>query len=332
MKWKVIRNNSDQVVTTYGRLSHYFNQNLGLGERAFTATKEDSECDYSEIYFDSIHIGLADISFNKKAVVKTICESEYTEMLFLLNGNWNRFVSVLDNTLDIQCNQHNIAFLTPSENTSLFSSMSNSIKVLKIHISPERFLRYLPTDNALFDRFKNSILNKRSCYLSPFYHRITPKMHFLISEIINCNRTGIMKRLFYESKVLELLILQLEQFNQVDTKGNHELSKQNLDRIYAVKEYLTKNMDQPTSLTKLANLFGTNEFTLKKGFKEVYGSSVFSFWNDLKMEQAKIMLLETDQLITEISSEFGYSNPRHFSTAFKRKFGFSPSETRKGKH
>ena len=80
----------------------------------------------------------------------------------------------------------------------------------------------------------------------------------------------------------------------------------------------------------MAQYVGTNEFTLKKGFKELFGTTVFNFWNDAKMAEAKKMLLNGSMNVSEVSDLVGYKNPRHFSAAFKRKYGMIPSTLKNG--
>ncbi|ULT23854.1 helix-turn-helix transcriptional regulator [Sphingobacterium sp. E70] len=88
-------------------------------------------------------------------------------------------------------------------------------------------------------------------------------------------------------------------------------------------------MDSNNTLVNLAHLVGTNEFTLKKGFKELFGTTVFGFWNDAKMEHAKKLILDKNMTIGEVSDAIGYKNQRHFSDAFRRKFGFPPSKLKR---
>ncbi|WP_131799195.1 helix-turn-helix transcriptional regulator, partial [Chryseobacterium contaminans] len=120
-------------------------------------------------------------------------------------------------------------------------------------------------------------------------------------------------------------LLQLEQLFKGKSSPS-SLLKKDEEKIYAVRDFIVNNLDQNCSLIDLAHQVGTNEFTLKKGFKELFGTTVFNFWNDSKMEQAKKMLLEGDLNINEISELVGYKNPRHFSTAFKRKYNLIPSK------
>jgi AraC-like DNA-binding protein len=161
--------------------------------------------------------------------------------------------------------------------------------------------------------------------LNPNNNRIS---HQLITEIIQCNRKGMFKKMFLEAKVIELLLLQFEQLGEAQSTGS-SLKRSDIDKIYAVREHIISNLDSTCSLINLALQVGTNEFTLKKGFKEIFGTTVFGFWNDVKMEQAKLMLTEQRMNVGEVSCHVGYKNQRHFSAAFKRKYGILPSELKK---
>ena len=95
-----------------------------------------------------------------------------------------------------------------------------------------------------------------------------------------------------------------------------------------MRDYLLSHLDTTCSLTDLAHRVGTNEFALKKGFRALFGTTVFGFWHDVKMEQARRLLIEEDRSISEVSDMVGYQNPRHFSSAFRKKFGVLPSRVR----
>ena len=121
-------------------------------------------------------------------------------------------------------------------------------------------------------------------------------------------------------------MLQLEQIADHTCHAPPGIKKHELEKLYAVREIISNHISESFSLTELAQQVGTNEFTLKKGFKELFGTTVFGYWNELKMEWAKQMLSEDGLTVTEVSEKIGYKNPQHFSTAFKRWYGFSPGE------
>ena len=79
----------------------------------------------------------------------------------------------------------------------------------------------------------------------------------------------------------------------------------------------------------MAHIAGINDFKLKNGFKQLYGTTVFGFLFEERMQQAMIMLTETETAIKEISISIGYKNLPNFTAAFKKRFGYPPSFVRK---
>ena len=65
---------------------------------------------------------------------------------------------------------------------------------------------------------------------------------------------------------------------------------------------------------------------LKEGFKQIYGDSVFNFLLDYKLEESRKLLLSSDQNVSEIALQMGYSTSSHFIAAFKKKFGTTPKQ------
>ena len=85
-------------------------------------------------------------------------------------------------------------------------------------------------------------------------------------------------------------------------------------------------MNNPPWLQELAKQVGLNIKKLKSGFKEYYGSPVFTFLLNYKMELAKTLLIEQQFNVNEIASKLGYSTSSHFIAAFKKKYGITPKQ------
>lgn len=82
-------------------------------------------------------------------------------------------------------------------------------------------------------------------------------------------------------------------------------------------------------LMPLSHKIGMNEFKLKKGYKQVFGTTIFGDFNKVRMEEAKNHLLGTDKSISDISLLAGYDDPPNFIRAFKHYFGLAPNQFRK---
>ncbi|HEO65085.1 MAG TPA: AraC family transcriptional regulator [Spirochaetes bacterium] len=153
---------------------------------------------------------------------------------------------------------------------------------------------------------------------------IHPSMSFILHQIHNCPYNGALKHIYLESKVLELLVLCIGQVSLSKRSGPAK-RHQDIDKIHYAKEILINHMDDPPSLLELSRLVGLNDFKLKKGFREVLGTTVFGYLREKRMEKAHMLLKRGNTSVTEVTFEVGYQNPGYFAAEFKKQFGIYPS-------
>lgn len=281
---------------------------------------------YREICFEGVHIGYGNAILRNQVTLGFESDLESIEMHFALKGSNSVTCNNFDHQVTFDTNQHNIIYANAV--SGLVQWNSKEFQLLEINMSPSFFKRFLPEDNKLFDQFRQALAHGRSHILTANHKPINHQMYQIIDDIISCERKGLFKKIFLEAKILELLLLQFEQIETAST-ADYSLKKADIDKIYAVRSYMLSHLDSTNSLAGLAQLVGTNEFTLKKGFKEVFGNTVFGFWNDAKMEEAKARLVAGTATVGEVAETIGYTHQRHFATAFKRKFGILPSQLKK---
>jgi AraC-like DNA-binding protein len=302
----------------------YFIDNAGIKELDISFDYKDVKGWYKEIILDNFKIGYGSSKISEKTTLFFEFDEETVEMHFTLQGNSSTSIDALSKDFSIGSNTHNIFYCNYIKGKIDWNS--KDMYIFEINLQPTFFEQYLP-DEGLFEAFKKIIQNKEIGFLSPHNHPITPPMLTIIDEIINCSWKNKYRQLFLEAKALELLLLQLEQIRLCDVCDvNANTSQTVIDKMYHAKEIILSKLNAPMCLYDLARVVNTNECTLKKEFKNVFGTTVFGYIKDLKMEEAKNMLLHQEFTIREISDKIGYKNPQHFSTAFKRKFGVPPSE------
>ena len=74
-----------------------------------------------------------------------------------------------------------------------------------------------------------------------------------------------------------------------------------------------------------------SKVTFQAIFKQIYGDTPYAHIKKYKMNLAAVYLQETDQSITQIAGELGYSNISKFARAFQEVFGLLPKDYRKAK-
>lgn len=194
-----------------------------------------------------------------------------------------------------------------------------------IHLVPEclqlligNHVEVLPTE------LQRMLARDESIPFSPV-RTITPAMQLALQQMLDCPYQGVIKQMYLESKSVEVLTLW---FDQVGT-SNHPLPSTalrvaDIERIHQAKNILLQQLDHPPSLLTLARQVGLNDCTLKRGFKQVFGTTVFGYLHQHRMEQARTLLLDTQQSVTAIAQTVGYTSLSAFSAAFRKRYGISP--------
>jgi len=227
-------------------------------------------------------------------------------------------------------NQYNVYFSAHLVAHEAFKAEKN-IEIIRIVLLPD-FVKKLIPKSYIFESFANLFVDKNETgVLNGFNLPVTPLMISVLKEITGTEKTGHYKRMIIESKVIELLMLQFEQYEQyaINPICSTSVRSKDVEKMYKARAIIVENMDSPCTLIDLARKVGTNEYSLKKTFKEVFGTTVFGYLTDIKMNEAKRLLLNTEKSIGEVADEIGYKNPNHFSVAFRKYFGYNPSELRK---
>jgi len=197
---------------------------------------------------------------------------------------------------------------------------------LTIHLSPEQLKTLILGDSHFLPETLTPLFRDCNSLIYSCHQFTTPAMQLVIRQILNCPYQGLMKRLYLESKVMELITLRLEQFLQdsrtISPFGS--LQTDDIDRIYEAKTLLIQQLDQPPSVEALARKVGLNRRKLNDGFREVLGTTPFSYLRNYRLEQARQLLATSELSVEEIALKVGYLSRGNFATAFRKKFGMNP--------
>jgi AraC-like DNA-binding protein len=160
---------------------------------------------------------------------------------------------------------------------------------------------------------------------------LAPELRIVAYQVLNCPLEGSARRLFMESKALEILALQLDTLSSSNPRERAVKNKEELNRLDEARRILDKEFADPPSLLMLARRVGLNDFKLKRGFREFFHTTVFGYIRMLRMEKARTML-ETGELnVSEVAVATGYTCFGHFSGAFRKRFGVAPRDFKKGR-
>lgn len=320
------------TTTNFNYLNNYlesgFNSNKML-EHSQTINLPDVEINSNEWYFDGIRMAYSNWTHEKPIELR--CNYQLNVELITFIANLKGTI-ILGNEYESQSQklgsfQHNLFYSHPNEAEKAILRFENTNSSLfMIQFTKEAFLRLTQNANEELDRFSEDVINGRSTLLNPSNLPLDSMMQNIIKNIVNCAYKDGLKKMFLFSKSMEFLVLQAEACSFYNGLRQNFI-KTNYDKecIMYAREYILDKLENPPSLSELSRIVGINEYKLKRGFKEMFGSTVFGYLSDARLEIAKNEIIQRNKSVSEIALDLGYSSVQHFSFSFKKKFGFSPS-------
>ncbi|AXY74795.1 AraC family transcriptional regulator [Paraflavitalea soli] len=246
------------------------------------------------------------------------------DMYFSLQGH-SKAVNNNDGAISEIDRMHHGIIYTPHFN-GYYALGGQEVDSFCIEMDASYMARLQVTDVECLKRFWDKAQRQVSTEISPTPMEVTLQQQQVITDIRRCSFSGHMKDLYLESKVIELFLLQAEQADRLENNKTKALTSADQERLYAARDFVKAHMFEPITLLQVARHCGLNDFKLKKGFKDLFGTTVFSYLNELKMEYGRQMLLESTCTIYEVAYTLGYHDPYNFSKAFRKYFGHLPGK------
>ncbi len=196
------------------------------------------------------------------------------------------------------------------------------VRSVNIYLRKEVF-RDMLADSEQFAFAADMVGKTHGLFQLGVFHS-SPQTQLIATQILGCRYFGPCRRLFMESKALELMALTLQRLGGKYGPASVSLSQNDIERLYEARRLLMQSMEEPPSLKKLSRMVAMNEFKLKKGFRELFGYSPYQALRNHRLQTARTLLEDSDMTVGTVAAMVGYTNMSHFIAAFKKKFGVTP--------
>jgi AraC-like DNA-binding protein len=150
----------------------------------------------------------------------------------------------------------------------------------------------------------------------------------LVSKIIELNETNGVDRILNLISILD--ILSKKQFKFIAPNTFHNVvSKKSEARINKVCLFIQNNFQKKIYLKEVADLIYLTESNFCKFFKKATGKTYSDYLNEIRINEASRLLIQSDKTISQISFECGFETLSYFNRVFLNKKGITPSVYRK---
>jgi AraC-like DNA-binding protein len=267
----------------------------------------------------------ATMQFNTGVKVLSEVEGETITSQFIFYGTNPNAEKKESKSSRREGSRHNIRYI-PSIKGKYQMLPDIEYKYFLLVLSKAYYFHLIDQHSLLHTDFVKEILKGKYTSFAAKDLPVTTEMKRVINDICECKRTGELKRLHTESKILELLMLQLEQMQSGVEVEKYLIKQDDLKKIEHAREILDAGYSYPPTIIELSKQIALNEFKLKRGFKAYYGTTIYGYVTRLRMEEARRLILEEKRSVGQVATAVGFNHQSHLTDAFKRYFGILPSE------
>jgi AraC-like DNA-binding protein len=188
------------------------------------------------------------------------------------------------------------------------------------------FVSYYPVLNDFMERLGGN--DPVSLTIAPV--NATAVLLDCIDKLLHCSYMGSLRGMFADARIMDMMT---EVFTVAHGSNRSEVSltQEERQRIIALKDLLSENLDTHYTIKDLSRMVYINEYKLKKGFQVLTGSSIFDYQLSRRIQVAQKWLRETDLSLEEIATATGYQYLSSFIAAFKQRVGITPAAYRKNR-
>ncbi|PCI69050.1 MAG: hypothetical protein COB38_08495 [Gammaproteobacteria bacterium] len=160
----------------------------------------------------------------------------------------------------------------------------------------------------------------------PLDHR----MNLITGQLISMNMDDALRLPYAEAKINELSCVAIDCLLHQRSAKSLPIKLKDTDKvaIKQVKEIIISRLSDLPSVKEICSMIGVNRNKLHYGFKHIFNMSISQFINEERLALAYTLLTETDNYIIDIALEVGFRHQSSFSTCFRKKYGFPPTQLR----
>ncbi|MES2431915.1 MAG: AraC family transcriptional regulator [Bacteroidota bacterium] len=278
--------------------------------------------------FDELQVFLIDAVFNER-ILTTRKKSD--DQYYILHFDDFKITETLKFTVEDEMLQktnmhHSVARLT----SNMFTNKEEippgvHVKAVKVLFNSKWLKKYLGLDSNEAVLQKYLSLKTESIDIE----KLDAAYHHLLNDLWEIEKENPLKNIYLQNRVsllVERFFSRLfEKMNLLE--GKFVINEEDVQRLVKAKQILVNDFsEQPPTITKLSKLVSMSATTLKRKFKDMFGDSIYAYYQKQRLQKAKELLATGKCNVKETAEAIGYHNPSNFIVAFKRHFKILPGD------
>lgn len=204
-------------------------------------------------------------------------------------------------------------------------SAHTAVKTVKVFFSETWLKRYLGLDDTV-DGLQRYLSLKTACFdIEP----LDAEYLLLMEELMNAQKDDPLQNIFLQNRVTLLIERFFTRLAKKMEKweGGYTISAEDMERFMRVERLLVKDLSaKPPTIEQLARMVTMSATRLKTGFKHMYGTGIYTYYQKMRLQKARELLLSGRYSVKDTAMATGFNDTANFTTAFKKEFNIAPSQ------
>lgn len=192
--------------------------------------------------------------------------------------------------------------------------------VIVVH---QDLLKELLNENKKNKLLKN-ILSGNKPYLYDQF--ISPEISKAAAGIFAGNAPKQLSGFYMKLKAQEMLYLFFIELLKRENISGYPLNRADVATMYKLRDRLLSNLIIPPNLDELAAFAAMSESKMNRLFKQIFGNSIYNYYQSVRMKEAAYLLKEEKLSVSETGYRLGFSNLSHFTRLFETHVGMKPKK------
>jgi len=159
-----------------------------------------------------------------------------------------------------------------------------------------------------------------------FYESMSVEVFKLVKQVTDAVEDNALSDLYYRLKTHELLYLVFEKLQKRESEHHSAIHRDDGEKLLLVRTAILADLSLPPSLPALAKMAGMGETKMKDLFKQVFGDTIYNYYQQARMEEAAFLLKHGGLSVSEVGYQLGFTNLSHFGRLFERYHGIKPKK------
>ncbi|MCF0075560.1 AraC family transcriptional regulator [Dyadobacter sp. CY261] len=193
------------------------------------------------------------------------------------------------------------------------------INYMVIAIRPDSLKEFISIDKP--SSVLETITGNGSSFL--FFENMSAETKLLLKNMIAINMGDMLSNFYVRIKVQELLYHVFYKLS-LREHANQAINSADISRLLYIRDEIVRDLSKPPVLRELSQIAAMSETKLKSLFKQTYGTTIYNYFQQARMEEAAFLLKKGKRSVAQVGYDIGFTNLSHFSRLFERHYGQNP--------